>query len=428
MTPQTMNAPSIHRFGAVALKKALSGAREIYVSGCSAEVPDLPGLMGPETAGSTVTGIFSPIMNRLSFADAELRRRCRTFFLNDALRRDLAVGLVDFHPWTYTGIAGWLNAPKRFDTAIVTVSPPDENNICSLGTQYDFLPEFHARVPRLIGVINPAMPRTCGRVGLPLDRFSALLEIEGPLPEFLPSLSQNDPINEAIARNVAELVPDGATVQMGIGRVSQAVAAALVGHRHLKVHSGLVDDNILMLENAGALDLDTPIVTGVAMGTRSLYDLVDRNPRFSFRSAGQTHAIAEIARNPRFIAVNSALQVDLFGQINSEGSDGRVLAGPGGLPEFLRGAQQSEGGLTIFALRAQPGRRGEGGIVARIGEPGLITVPRQDIDMVVTENGIADLRGCSLDQRAEALIAIAAPSTQAILTERWATIRQAAFA
>src|SRR5690606_17521225 len=120
---------------------------------------------------------------------------------------------------------------------------------------------------------------------------------------------------------------------------------------------------------------------------------------------------------PAFVAVNTALQVDLFGQVNSEGSDGRMLASPGGLPDFLRGAQRSKGGMRVIALRAQRGRRGKGGIVGRLCEPHLVTAARYDIDLVVTENGVADLRGRSLDQRAEVLIAIADPADQAVLAE-----------
>lgn len=428
MNPSPVNTLSVRAIETGSLGPSIAGAREIYVSGCSAEIAGLPDLLGPETAGATVTGIFSPILNTRSYADPALSRRCRTFFLNDALRNDLVGGAVDFCPWTYSSIAQWLTAPARFDAAVVMVSPPDENNHCSFGTQTDFLPEFYADVPRLIGVINPNMPRTWGTPGIPLDRFSAVFEHDMPLPEFVGGAGTVDPINDIIARNVAGLIPERATLQMGIGRVSQAVTLALVGHRGLRIHSGLVDDNVIRLEEAGALDPSAPIVTGVAIGTRALYDMIDRNPRFSFRTSTFTHSAEVIGQQPAFIAVNTALQVDLFGQVNSEGSEGRMLASPGGLPDFLRGAQRSKGGLRIIALRAQRGRRGKGGIVGRLCEPHLVTAARYDIDLVVTENGVADLRGRSLDQRAEALIEIADPADQATLAENWSDIRQAAFA
>ncbi|WP_051419713.1 acetyl-CoA hydrolase/transferase family protein [Paracoccus pantotrophus] len=413
---------------AQALGPLLAGAREIYVSGCSAEISDLPGMLGATPEGASITGIFSPILNTQSYADTLSRRRCRTFFLNRDLRRDMASGLVDFCPWTYTGITGWLGAPGRFDTAIVMVSPPDAEGRCSFGTQADFLPDFYRNVPRLIGVINPNMPATAGVEGIPISRFAATFEYDFPLLEIAAKDQGSDPASDAIARNLAGLIPDGATLQMGIGRVPQAMAAALVGHRGLRVHSGLVDDNTLLLERSGALDPRVPITSGVAMGSGELYDTIRNNPRFSFQPTSHTHSQAVIAAIPKFFAINAAIQVDLFGQINSEGSDGRLLASPGGLPEFLRGADQSPGGAAIIALRAGRSRKGEGGIVPRICEPRLVTSPRYDVDIVVTENGVADMRHLSMDERAEALIAVADPAEQAALAESWAQIRSAGFA
>ncbi len=418
----------MHELDAQSLGAVLGGAREIYVSGCSAEIAELPGMLGEASAGATVTGIFSPILNTQSYADEGLGRRCRTFFLNRDLRRDLAAGRVDFCPWTYTQMAGWLGAPGRFDTAIVMVSPPDADGLCSFGSQADFLPDFHRHVPRLIGVVNPNMPRTLGEPGIPLDRFAALFEYDRPLLEIPQKPGDSDPVSDAIARVLAGMIPDGATLQMGIGRVPQAVATALAGHRGLRIHSGLVDDSILFLEQAGALDLDVPITSGVAMGSRALYDHIQGNARFAFRPASHTHAQAVIAANPKFFAINAAIQVDLFGQINSEGSDGRMLASPGGLPEFLRGARASQGGVSIIALRAERGRKGGGGIVPGICEPHLVTAPRYDVDAIVTENGGAHIRNLSIDERAEALIAIADPAERSALAESWRDIRKAGFA
>lgn len=418
-------AGKIQQLKAAALANALGDAQEIYVSGCSAEVPGLSELLSEAGITATITGITSPILNVGSYADQALRRRYRTFFLNAALRRDMAAGLVDFCPWTYGAISKWLSKPKRFDAAIVMVSPPDADGLCSFGTQSDFLPDFYQDMPRLIGVINPNMPRTLGVPGISLVQFSTLFELDVPVMSISGDDVPDDPLSETIARHVANLIPDGATIQMGIGKVPQALTQALVSHRHLRVHTGLVDSNIIALEASGALSSDHPIVTGVAMGSRELYDLVHENPRFRFAPASYTHAAEVLANTPKLIAMNGALQVDLFGQLNSEGGDGRILASPGGLPEFLRGAQRSEGGLVIVALKAQRGRKGEGGIVAQISEPRLVTGPRYDIDVVVTEHGAMDLRQLSLDQRAEALISLADPDMRATLTDRWAAVRKA---
>jgi acyl-CoA hydrolase len=398
------------KLNASSLGAALAGAQEIYVSCCSAEIQGLPELLDQAGVGATVTGIVSPILNTRSYASAALNRRARTFFLNGEMRRDLAAGLVDFCPWSYSRILGWMRTRSRFDAVIVMVSPPDPSGRFSLGTQVDFLPDFVDCAGALIAVVNPQMPRTCGPFSLHRDQFAHVFDAELPLLEAATPPAEADPISVAVARQVAELIPDGATLQVGIGRISQAVTDALANHRGLRIHSGLIDEAILRLERAGALDPTSPITTGVAIGPRGLYEAIAENPRYCFRSVSHTHAEAVIAATPRFVAVNSALEIDLFGQVNSEAGAGRLVASPGGLPDFMSGARRSAGGLSIIALRAKPGRRGRGGIVARLDPPSLVSAARHDLDLVVTEHGVADLRDTSIDARAQALIAIADPN------------------
>lgn len=409
------------------LGAALSGAQELYVSGCSAEIAELPAMLGGVPSLKTVTGIFSPIVNRQSYANADMGRRCRTFFLNGKLREGVAAGLVDLHPWSYSQIARWLTATGRFDAAVVMVSPPDASGRCSFGVQADFLPDFYEHVPRLIGVINPNMPATFGEPGIPVGRFHALFNYDRPLLEFVAEDSA-DPESDAIGRYIAGLVRNGSTVQMGIGRVPQAVARALTAHRDLRIHSGLVDSNTLFLEQAGALDPDSPIVAGAAIGSAELYAHIGGNPRYAMCSTAYTHASDVIAAQANFVAINGAVEVDLFGQINSEGIGGRLLATPGGLPDFLHGVSRSPGGKAIFAVRAKPGRKGRGGIVSQIAAPGLATVSRAQVDVIVTENGIAEIGQLSLDQRAETLIAIADPAEQPRLEQEWRAVRAGLFA
>ncbi len=409
------------------LSKHLAFAREVYVSGCAAEIAGLPDMFDKIGLAARITGIFSPLINARSYANEATGRRCRTFFLNRALRRDIAAGLVDFCPWTYSQISHWCCEPDRFDTAIVMVAPPDENGLCSFGTQVDFLPDFYHQVKTLIGVINPNMPRTLGTAGIPLDVFSAVYGLDTPIAQHL---MEGSPTAEqqTIAHHVSSLVPDEATVQLGMGRIPQAITATLKGHRSLRFHAGLVDDSIMALEDAGALDCDMPVVSGSAMGSRALYDRIHRNPRFDFRPASYSHAAAIMARKDNFIAINGAVQVDLLGQVNSESAAGRVLATPGGLPDFLKGAGQSKGGLRIFALPSRGGRHGESSIVSVMGSPFSVTVPRTEVDIVVTEYGIADLRMLTIDRRAEALVAVAHPDDRSRLTDDWVRMRGGAFA
>jgi acyl-CoA hydrolase len=419
--------PPFTREGVAALRAGLSGAREIYVSGCSVEIAGLRGVLNELGIAGTITSILSPPVNHGCYASNEMSRSERTFFLNRRIKAEMRHGGIMFCPWSYSQIARWLSTPWRFDAAVVMISPPDKDGMCSLGPQADFLPTFYDKVGALIGVVNPAMPRTGGDALIPYDRFAATFVHESRLLEMSATSPGSDPAIEAIAGYIGELVPDGATIQMGLGKVPSAVGAALRDHRRLRIHSGLIDDNTLLLEDAGALDQDCPIVSGVAIGTRQLFDRIDGDPRFVFRSVGYTHDPVAIGRIPNFMSINGALQVDLFGQLNSEGIGGGIMASPGGLPEFSRGANLSQGGRAIVSLKAGRGSRAQGGIVACVAEPGLVTAPRVDIDVVVTEFGVARLRDLSLEQRAQALIAIADPIERDMLANSWRGMMQKAF-
>jgi acyl-CoA hydrolase len=364
-------------------------------------------------------------VNRRSYADPEAGLRARTFFLNKELKQHLASGLVEYCPWRYGVIDRWLAAPQRFDTALIMVSPPDEHGRCSLGVQADFLPSFLHRIERVIGFVNPHLPRTAGDTLVDYAALAAVVDYDVPLV----SLRTREPDAAAveIAKRITELVPDGATVQFGIGQIPSQVLARLGAHRHLRVHSGVIDDNILTLERSGALDRDVPIVTGTAVGTAQLYDVLDDAKRFSFRTVAHTHAYETIIRMKRFTAINSVLQADLLGQVSAEGSDGRLVASPGGLPDFVRGALDSQGGRSIVAVRARSIAGHPSGIVPLLGNSALVTTGAVDADVLVTEFGTAQIRHLSLDRRAQAIIAIAAPEDQEALTREWSRIRARFF-
>lgn len=402
---------------AKALAKEIVGAKEIYVSGCAAEITALPRLLG--AAGATVTAILSPLINTRSYADPATGRRCRSFFLNREIREHMRSGHAELCPWSYGRIARWLGAEVVMDAAVIMTSPPDEGGRVSLGVQTDFLPLFRHRVGRLIAVVNPELPFTEGPTVLPLDRFDAVFSVDQPLLSVPAESGALDEVTRAIAAHVAGLVPDGATIQLGLGKVSQAVAGLLGGHRGLGMVSGLVDDNVLRLEMAGAMRRDQPIVTGAAIGTPDLYAALHRNARFSFKPADQTHAPRLLAELPLFHSINSSLQVDLFGQINSEMVNGRLISTPGGFPDFLRGAVINPEGRSIVTVRARGGGKVAPGIVSQLTNPASVTGTKTDVDTVVSEFGVAQVVGLSLDARAQALIAIAAPEDRDRLQAEW---------
>ncbi|WP_051419642.1 acetyl-CoA hydrolase/transferase C-terminal domain-containing protein [Paracoccus pantotrophus] len=410
-----------------ALADALGPSREVWVSGCSAEIAGLPELLDEGGVTARISGIISPLLNTRSYASPALGRRCRTFFLNRELRDHLAEGHVDLCPWTYSQIMRWLCDSAPIDAAIVMVSAPDAEGNVSLGVQCDFLPLFRHRLGRMIAVINPHMPFTLGEALVPLDCFSAVFESDQELLTLPEARQASDPQIDRIAANIAAQIPDGATVQCGIGRIPQAVFSRMRDHRDIRVHSGLVDDDILLLEDLGVLDRDTPIRTGVAMGSVALYRRIDRNPRFHFCATDRTHVQDAICATPGFRSVNAALQVDLFGQINAEMVDGRLISVPGGFPDFVRGAGAAAGARSIVAVQARGGAKTRPGIVAALSHPAQVTAAKTDVDMIVTEFGTAELRDLSMDQRAEALIGIAAPEDQPALATAWAEMRSRAL-
>ncbi|RJG03290.1 acetyl-CoA hydrolase/transferase family protein [Noviherbaspirillum sedimenti] len=410
------------------LVDAIGPAREIYVSGCSAEIVGLPELLGNSLPGATVTGILSPLLNTRSYASPVSGRRCRTFFLNKEIKQHLSAGLVDLCPWTYSQISNWLRNTINFDAAVVMVSPPDDQGRVSLGVQCDFLPLFRGRVKRLIGVVNPKMPYTFGDTTIPLDAFSAVFGLEHDLlSPPAPKAAEANPSIETIGRAIADLIPDGATIQLGIGKIPQAVSRRLTEHRNIGVISGLVDDDILYMEDQGVLDRSKPIVTGVAIGSSELYAQVHKNPRFSFQPCSRTHKLEALIGVDRFYSVNATLQIDLFGQINSEMIDGRFISVPGGFPDFLRGASMNPTGRAIVALQASAGKSTSPGIVFSLSTPASVTATKTEVDLIVTEFGVAQLKNLSMDQRAEALIAIAAPEDRDALQAEWSAFRGGAF-
>lgn len=293
------------------------------------------------------------------------------------------------------------------DVGLVQVSPPGPDGVCSFGIGVDYAADAarHSRV--LIGEINHRMPVTTGTPGIPLDRFAATVETDRPIPE-APDRAP-DGADVGIAARVAELVEDGDTVQMGVGALPSAIMDGLAGHRDLGFHSGMLTDGVLRLVEKGVLtgsrkEIDAGrLVTGTAIGSAELYRRLGDLP-VDFRPASYTHDAGVLARLRRLVAINSALEVDLSGQVGSEVVGGRYLGGIGGQADFS-GAAARTGARSIIALRSTAG--GASTIVCALSGP--VSTARADVDFVVTEHGVAWLRGCPLASRGDRLVAVAAP-------------------
>jgi acyl-CoA hydrolase len=389
------------------------GGRTLVLA-CSGEsllLADAVMRAGDALGAMTFTGIFVPGLNTRTYL-ANPSCRVETFFLTPELKA--AGAAVTFLPLCYRDILTRLRT-VAIDAALFMASPPDATGFCGFGPVVDFLAELWPRIPVRIAHLNPAVPRVNG-VGIPLSELTAYIEGAQPLPGFVDAAA--DSVTDAIADNVARWIPDGAVLQTGLGKAPTAVLRAVKGRRGLRIHSGLIGEAVVDLQEAGALAAGVAVTGGVAIGSPRLYKAVESSA-YEFRPVSHTHAPRVIAGFEKFVAVNSAMEVDLLGQAYAEMGLGGLMSGPGGASDFARGAWCG-GGLRIVALPASAAKGAVSRIVAPNAGAGPVSLGRMDTDIVVTEFGAADLRGRSHQERAEALIAIAPPNHGAALDKSWA--------
>jgi 4-hydroxybutyrate CoA-transferase len=330
--------------------------------------------------------------------------------LDDARRR----GRVEFVPIRYFDLVTEFTRGGHWapDCVIVHTAPPDARGYLSLGVAVGVALPAARTAPLVIAQVNPCMPRTRGNCWLHESEIDAWVDVDEPLVEYPPPVVGD--VERAIGRHVAALVPDGAMVQVGIGAIPQAVLEALDGHRDLALHSLLVDAAVGLVERGVVTCAAKRLHRGrmdvaEAMGTRRLFDFVRDNDRVNMESSAFVHDPDVIARMDRFVSINSALEIDLTGQVTAESLGGRQVAGIGGQFDFVLGASRSRGGAAIIALPSTS-RDGEvSRIVARLAIGAAVTTPRYLADWVVTEHGAAKLKGRGETERAAALIAVAHP-------------------
>lgn len=340
-------------------------------------------------------------------------------FMQPSLGNAQRQGRYRLLPMSYGGFVRHLLDTMDFDLTVLQVTPPDEKGYCSLGPSVEFLPLAVGKSQRLLALINPSLPRIPGAVSLPYERFDHLCEIDSPLPEYRTDI---DEPTLAIALHIASLIADGSTLQMGLGKVPTALADALRNHRGLRLFSGMLSDGLRDLAEAGALDLDFAHTGCVVAGSRDLYSWSSEFEPLRVLGCEVTHDASTLASLKRFTAVNSALEVDLFGQCNLEHAEGRAVSGAGGAPDFARAARLAPEGRSIIALNATYKRGSVSRIVPCLNSSSISSLSRIDVDQVVTEFGIADLRGASVHERAQALIGVAAPEFRPSLQTAWENI------
>ncbi len=326
-------------------------------------------------------------------------------------------GVLDVLPCHYTELERALGrgGPNQVDVLLLDVAPADAQGRYSLATTHEYLVPLIDSARLVIAEVNEAAPWTFGARSLDETDLDIVVHTDRPLPTGAKAAA--GPVEQAIGAHVASLVEDGATLQMGIGAVPDAVLDQLTGRRDLGVHSGAVTDAVAELIERGVVTnarktIDAGVtIAGVLMGGERLNRHVHNNAAFQMRGTAYTHSIETLGRIDRFVAINSAIEVDLTGQVNAEVAGGRYVGAVGGAMDFIRGARQSRGGLSVIALPSHAGSRSR--IVANLQGP--VSTPRSDVAFVVTELGIADLRGASVAQRMQRMLAIAHPDFRASL-------------
>ncbi|MDD5135539.1 MAG: acetyl-CoA hydrolase/transferase C-terminal domain-containing protein [Phycisphaerae bacterium] len=406
-----------------AVQQIKSGDRIVSAHACGEPVNLIEALVDRAAELENVRIYHLVAMGSARYAQAGMEKSFRhvTSFLGASTRKACDEGRVDFIPCFFHEVPKMFNnGVYPVDAALIQVSPPDENGECSLGVSVDYTEPAARAAKTVIAQVNKHMPRTMG-AKIALADIDWLVELDQPLLELKPP--QIGPVEESIGKNVAELVADGDTLQLGIGAIPDAVLRFLNNKKDLGIHSEMFSDGVVSLVEAGVVTNKrktlnpSKFVATFLMGTKKLYDFVNNNEDLLMLPVDYVNNPYIIAQNDAMVSINSALQVDLLGQVTAETIGYRQFSGIGGQVDFIRGAAQSKGGRAIIALPSTAASGKLSRIVSRLDEGAVVTTSRCDVDYIVTEYGIAKLRGKTIQERAKALIAIAHPDFRDRLEE-----------
>ncbi len=412
------------RAPAEVLEQLRSGMR-VFVHGAAATpTPLLEALIGC-TDLHDVRLYHMHLEGVIPFAAPEHSERWRSIslFTGPALREPIATGRADFIPVFLSDIPGlFRDRVIPLDAALIQLSPPDRHGYCTLGTSCDAARAAVDTAPILIAEINAQMPRTHGATTVPLSRLTAYTVTNRPLPPH--ERTAETPVEARIGELIAERIEDRSTLQLGIGAIPDAVARRLLPKRDLGVHTEMFSDGVVELAQAGVITNRFKtihpgrIVTSFISGTRALYDFVDDNPIVEFHPCDRTNDTSIIRKLERVVAVNSALQIDLTGQVCADSLGHRIYSGIGGQMDFIRGAALSPGGKPIIALASTAAGGNVSRICAELNPGAGVVTTRGHIHWVATEYGIVNLHGRTLSERGAALVSIAHPNFRGELLEK----------
>lgn len=345
--------------------------------------------------------------------EAEGSFRVKNLFVGSNVRGAVNAGRADFIPIFYSDIPRLFRSGRvELDTALLQVSPPDRNGFCTLGVSVETSLAAAQSAKKVIAEINPNMPRTNGDGNIHISKFDRVIDVNYALPEV--NLPEPTEVETLIGQYIADLVDDGATLQMGIGNIPNAALKAMRYHKGLGIHTEMFSDGVIDLVERGVITNEHKrghnghIVTGFLVGSKRLYDFVDDNPLVRFLDIAYVNDTHVIRQHPKMTAINSAIEVDITGQVCADSIGPRIYSGIGGQMDFMRGAALSEGGKPIIALPSTT-KKGLSKISTKLQEGAGVVTTRAHARYIVTEYGIARLFGRSLKERAKALIDIAHP-------------------
>jgi acyl-CoA hydrolase/RimJ/RimL family protein N-acetyltransferase len=391
--------------------------KRIYLSdGSATPLGLIPGLVDPRAALGDNEIIHLLTLGNAPYVDVKWASRFRhnALFIGSNVREAIRDGRADYTPVFLSEIPALIRSGRLpIDVALISVTPPDNDGYCSFGTHVDLAPSVVETAELIIVEVNPLLPRIASPARIHVNDIDAMVLAEHALPELLPP-PENE-VTTALGLNVADLIPNGATLQIGIGAVPNAILGCLFEHENLGIHSELISDGVMKLAQRGVINGEKKtlnrgkIVSSFVMGTKACYDFMRDNPGVELHPVDYTNDVVVIAQHENMIAVNTALEVDLTGQVCSDSIGERFYSGLGGQVDFIRGAARSKGGKPIIAIpsTAQSGTISR--IVPRLGRGAGVVTTRGDVHWVVTEWGAVNLHGLSVRERAMALISVAHP-------------------
>ncbi len=413
-----------------AVRRIESGAN-VFIHGAAATPTPLIDAMCRRRDLEGVTLYHLHTSGPCRFADPENEGRFLSvsLFTGQPLRRAIEEGRADFMPIFLSDIPSLFRSGRvQLDVALLQLSPPDRHGFCTLGTSVDTARAAADTAKVLIGEINEQMPHTHGNSMVPFDRLAAFVYSDRPLFEAEPTTETE--VEGRIGEIVSGLVEDGATLQMGIGGIPNAVLSRLGNKHDLGVHTEMFSDGVIDLVKGGVITNRFKkvhagrITTSFVWGTRRLYDFVDENPTIEFHGCDRTNDTALIRQNPKVVAINSAVEIDLTGQVCADSIGHRIYSGIGGQMDFIHGAALSPGGKPIIALQSTAAHGKLSRIVPTLKPGAGVVTTRGHVHWVVTEHGAVNLHGKTLRQRGEALISIAHPDFRSELRKALTEIRR----